>query len=48
MSGALIDASTGQTMSLVEFTGKPGEVWDLPIPPGPASVVLVLTTSGMF
>jgi hypothetical protein len=46
MAGALIDASTGETLALVEFTGKPGEIWDLPIPPGPASVVLVLTTSG--
>jgi hypothetical protein len=46
MAGALIDAATGQTVSLVEFTGKPGQLWDLPIPPGPGSVVLVLTRSG--
>jgi hypothetical protein len=46
MSGALIDATTGQTLSLVTYGVRPGEIWDLPIPPGPASVILVMTASG--
>jgi hypothetical protein len=48
MAGAFIDASTGQVVGLVSYDGKPAELWELPIPPGPSSVFLVLTASGSF
>jgi hypothetical protein len=46
MSGVLLDASTGQLVSRVAHDRKPGELWDLPIPAGPSSVVLILTETG--
>lgn len=46
MSGVLLDASTGQLVSRVAYDRKPGELWDLTIPAGPSSVVLILTETG--
>ena len=46
MSGAFFDGSTGDVVSTVSFAGEPGELWHLPIPVGPASIFLVLTSTG--
>lgn len=43
MSGAFIDATTGQDMEPVAYVGKPGEAWDLAIPAPHPSLVLKLT-----
>jgi len=46
MSGAFIDASTGDLVQRVEDDPAPGDVRNLPVPSGPSSVLLVLTKSG--
>jgi hypothetical protein len=46
MSGAFIDAATGAMVQRVGETLVPGELGELPVPPGPAAVVLVLTEAG--
>ena len=43
MSGAFIDAATGQEVERVTDSGEPGQLWDLPVPAPHPSLVLVLT-----
>ena len=42
MSGAFIDASTGQEVERVSYGGNPGEMWELAVPGPRSSLVLML------
>ena len=43
MSGAFIDATTGQNVEAAAYGGEPGEPWDLAVPGAHPSLALILT-----